>query len=413
VLEGLDQVDWDRLGHAYGRARDVPDQLRALASPDAETRGRALWSLYGNIFHQGTRYEATAYAVPFLLELLADPETPDPVRLLGLVTAIAIGYDESWLPDGVPVAEARGWAAGGAALLAEARQRADEDDDPDDDPDDDEADDDEANDDEDERAYAFMNHLSDDEQARVDSYLALAAYDAVRAGVGLFASLADDADPAVRTAAGYAMAWFPEEAATSGPALTRLARDPDEVVAATAVVALGLVGVDQTEPADPERPLVRLAAALARVRARRHDAEPEVVAELLAWTRRGDARREGFPFLDGDVGGYATLALRQAGADHDEAAFEALLHRIPLVSGTEALPVVGEALRRAFPDGALPAGTPFHDLTQPQRRLVTALSDSPSTWRLGEFATFGNLSLLIGEYGLPRDAEDMREYAQG
>jgi hypothetical protein len=230
----------------------------------------------------------------------------------------------------------------------------------------------------------------------------------------LFATLADDPDPALRAGVGYAAAWFPEEAAVSTPVLAGLSRDADEVVAATAVVALGLIGSDPPEDAgrDP-RPLVRLAAALARARTRGNDTGPEVVEELLAWIRRRDTQREGFPFLSGDVGGYAVLALRQAGAGHDEAAFEALLDRIPMVSGPAALPVVGEALRRAFPDGPLPPGTPLRALSPRQRLVVRALADSPSTWQIDEHTTLGNLCLLVGEYGLPGDAADMRGYAEG
>ena len=37
VLDGLDDIDWKSLEHAYGSAADVPDQLRDLVSGD-ETR---------------------------------------------------------------------------------------------------------------------------------------------------------------------------------------------------------------------------------------------------------------------------------------------------------------------------------------------------------------------------------------
>lgn len=70
MLEGLDQINWGELGHAYGSAEDLPDLLRQLASPDEQSRNNALYQLYGTIWHQGTVYQATAYAVPFLLELL-------------------------------------------------------------------------------------------------------------------------------------------------------------------------------------------------------------------------------------------------------------------------------------------------------------------------------------------------------
>jgi hypothetical protein len=81
----------ERLTHAYGAAADVPGLLRALAADDRQARKDAYWELYGNIFHQGTRYPATAPAMPFLLELLADPGTPDRHELLLLLTHLVTG----------------------------------------------------------------------------------------------------------------------------------------------------------------------------------------------------------------------------------------------------------------------------------------------------------------------------------
>ena len=43
MLEELDRIDWKKLQHAYGSAKDVPDQIRALASNDDEIRKQALW----------------------------------------------------------------------------------------------------------------------------------------------------------------------------------------------------------------------------------------------------------------------------------------------------------------------------------------------------------------------------------
>jgi hypothetical protein len=47
--------------------------------------------LFGNIWHQGTVYEATTYAVPFLIELAVDRRTPDRVGILSLLAEIASG----------------------------------------------------------------------------------------------------------------------------------------------------------------------------------------------------------------------------------------------------------------------------------------------------------------------------------
>jgi hypothetical protein len=58
MLEALDQVPWAEIEHAYGPAADVPDLLRQLLDHDPRVRSETLHSLYGNVFHQGTRFPA-------------------------------------------------------------------------------------------------------------------------------------------------------------------------------------------------------------------------------------------------------------------------------------------------------------------------------------------------------------------
>ncbi|MFY1705331.1 HEAT repeat domain-containing protein [Micromonospora sp. WMMA1923] len=462
MLDGIDDIQWSRLGHAYGSAADVPDQIRALRSPEQPVRQQALNALFGNIFHQGTRYQASAYAVPFLLELLADPDTPEPDWLLTLLTSLAIGYDESFLPDGFPVGECRQAARGGRELLAAKPPPW--------------VGEDEDEDDKEYVEYEYVESLSAADQDRLWTYVALAVYDAVRAGVPLFRSLLDHSDPGVRAGAAYALGWFPEEAAGSLPALTALIagggraervggvdaerpdgadfepsdgaeverpdgadfepsggadfepsggaefepsggvrRTPAEV--ATAVVAAGLLGAAPYAGllADP-RPVVRWAAAVGRARVLGAEVDAATVDELLRWlavTPAGSPHRpetDGHvPFLDGDLGGYAALALRQLGPAYADRAFDALLDRLPAVSGTEALPVATEALRTAFPAGAPPTGAPVAELLPDQRRLVEVLARSPRPWLIGE-SVFGNFSSLLRGYGLPADRDAMRAY---
>jgi hypothetical protein len=86
MLNDLDAVDWSALEHAYGAADDVPALLRDLAGGSRE----ALSTLYGNIWHQGTVYEATGHAVPFLIHIL-DLPSADPGDVLGLLASIAEG----------------------------------------------------------------------------------------------------------------------------------------------------------------------------------------------------------------------------------------------------------------------------------------------------------------------------------
>ena len=121
--------------------------------------------------------------------------------------------------------------------------------------------------------------------------------------------------------------------------------------------------------AEPD-PLLRWAAAIAFANVDQESASQEVVAELLAQVV-GDTSG-GVPFLDGDLRGYAALALGQVAERHNDAVFDTLLSRIPEVQGIPALPIVGQALRLAFPSG-LSADTPFTALDSRQQRLVSAL----------------------------------------
>jgi hypothetical protein len=91
MLDGLDAIDWSSLTHAYGPASDVPGTLRRLVSEDESARQEALAELCGTIWHQGTVYDATVPAIPFLFELLATDGPQDKAGIVALLTAIAEG----------------------------------------------------------------------------------------------------------------------------------------------------------------------------------------------------------------------------------------------------------------------------------------------------------------------------------
>ena len=96
MLETLDTVDWGRLTHAAGAADDVPDLIRMLLSDKASVRERAIGEdgLWGVLCHQDSLYEATAPAVPFLLELVRNPQVKDRGKILDLLADFALGgYD--------------------------------------------------------------------------------------------------------------------------------------------------------------------------------------------------------------------------------------------------------------------------------------------------------------------------------
>jgi hypothetical protein len=89
LLDQLDEIPWQRLHHAYGTAEDVPELLRALARPDQKES--ALNELFHIIWHQGSVYEASSYAVPFLFELACEQSIARREDLLGLVGSLADG----------------------------------------------------------------------------------------------------------------------------------------------------------------------------------------------------------------------------------------------------------------------------------------------------------------------------------
>lgn len=96
MFEGLDAVPWKNLAHAYGSAKDVPKWLWQLASSEAHVRQEAINDLGGSLCHQGFLCPATAYAVPFLIELLQEPTVQGKDEILDLLAWIAIAepFDE-------------------------------------------------------------------------------------------------------------------------------------------------------------------------------------------------------------------------------------------------------------------------------------------------------------------------------
>lgn len=93
LLKTLGQVPWQQLQHAYGPATDVPGLLRKVASGGDSEREQALRELWGNVWHQGTVYEASAPVVPYLSELARADNLPTQIRasLLLLIGSIAGG----------------------------------------------------------------------------------------------------------------------------------------------------------------------------------------------------------------------------------------------------------------------------------------------------------------------------------
>jgi hypothetical protein len=203
MLENLDTISWSTLTHAYGSASDVPGQIRALTSNNKKKRDRALWELYGNIFHQGTRYEATPYAIPFLYELLDMSSIEEKEKIIYLLVNLALGYEEEYLPEGFDPKYFR--------------------------------------------CHIAKLNLTPNERSEYEKYgfsppVVIDCYDAVLKGVPLLLKLLDNPEVKIRQAATYALAWFPEIANDSVRTIrNRLERESDDLSIANIILAIGLL----------------------------------------------------------------------------------------------------------------------------------------------------------------------------
>jgi len=184
MLEGLGKINWSALKHAYGPATDVPELLKQLLSNNEKLRSNAMSELYGNIWHQHTVYEATASAVPFLVELLDSPRTSDRVSIATLLGLIARG-----------------------------------------------------------RSYHEVHNPSKKSEVKRELVWVENARAAVREGIGSYLKLLASEDYQLHLTAAHLLACFPEEKSRTGrPLLDALAAESKSNARAALGLALALLG---------------------------------------------------------------------------------------------------------------------------------------------------------------------------
>ncbi|MCL7455931.1 HEAT repeat domain-containing protein [Micromonospora sp. MSM11] len=396
----LNSVDWASLTHAYGSAEDVPDLIRDLRSPDGEVRSAAMYELYGNIFHQGSRYEASAYAVRFLLELVADPTTPARHEVIHLLSSLAVGYGQYHMATGFPVVEMRNAVA---QVPEETWQRW---------------------------SRTMKNWydvvstgqrqpipLAKAERRLLETRHKLAAYDAVRAGVPVLLKCLADSDAEVAGEAIQALAWFPEEMASIRPRLIEIASDDQQPVrmAGAALVALGLVGGACTQEvtdlldrqlgsADPH---LRWSAALAWALLAGEGAPDSAVAELRSWAilRKRNTEQTVWEVHPAHLALEVLDRVAEPMAEQVRADLvAAVLAEQPTSNWHNHFNVV---LDYAFPHMEPDHGHSFQELTAAQRAVVLWLTQNPHVF--GPSGPDGPLR----QHGLPTTYEALRAYAGG
>jgi len=103
VIEGLDDVAWHEIDHAYGPALDTPGNVRALLSDDPEVVAQAVADLDRTIYEEGGFVCPAATAVlPFLVEILPALDVRPQAALLDMIGRLADDGDNAEQVD-------RGW----------------------------------------------------------------------------------------------------------------------------------------------------------------------------------------------------------------------------------------------------------------------------------------------------------------
>jgi tetratricopeptide (TPR) repeat protein len=364
MLEGLDRVDWSKLQHAYGSAEDVPALLRALDSAESKERDGAFHALYGNIFHQGTRYAATPHAIPFLVELVSQPAPKSTAELLGLIVHCVAGYfSVSYGP-----AHTTGPVWGGGSPP--------------------------------------MSDYGEDDKIRA------ACEDAAAPVIPAALRLLHDREPDVRASAAWLLAALRKFSTTNElvPRLAdRLAAEPEAQVRAMRVFAIGHLaplGDDQelSRAFDDASPLVRTLAAMLWACRARTSTPPRVVETLLASLTGAEAIDDEYtslPFAPEGLAGDLGSVLGALGPGPLASALPALTAKLGTVEGFEAVGLLHGALGAAFGEARV---TDARLLTPPQRTLLETLAKNQAFWSIG------NAMNVLLDHGLPSMREQMAEF---
>lgn len=106
LLDGVAEIDWSALDHAYGSAEQVPQWLAAMTDP--ATSAEALVDLDSAVYHQGGGVcSAGAAVVPFLIRFALDPAVPLRTDILKLIYSFAALHNEMQEPyKSYPAAQA-------------------------------------------------------------------------------------------------------------------------------------------------------------------------------------------------------------------------------------------------------------------------------------------------------------------
>ncbi|MBX7242734.1 MAG: HEAT repeat domain-containing protein [Bacteroidia bacterium] len=381
MLEQLYTIDWAKLKHAYGSAAGVPGDIWGLISPDAKEREQALYNLYGNIFHQGTRYEATPYAIPFLLELIESEFTENKHEIISLLVNLALGYEEEYLPEGINPEQFR------------------------------------------KELMEMDANMTDEQRINAEKYgysptALIYCYDFVKKGIPVLLKCLKNEDENVRKAAVYAISWFPEEAEiTVPPILEALSKIEGEIEIANAVLGVGLLSKQSSKSVDlssvypylkSDLELVRICSAIAFAK----NPMEEKVLEILIEGIKSDANLnyvEGMLFNEGRISGYAGTTLSKYGKSEKEKIIPVLCQVLESVNAYQSLDITASILsilneKRTKPIKEEKA----EDLDSLEIMALNAICEHGG-WTIGT-SGFVNYFQLLRSAGIPDSKEKLKKF---
>lgn len=356
MQEKLSSIAWSELSHAYGRADDVPQLVRDLASPDKEVRGLALGKLYTNIYHQGTVYQASAYTAPFLIELVQYEEVPERDCILLLLACLAEGnaYHRQHMQ-----------------YYSDERKH---------DP-------------------TFQRELGE-QVFWVDR-----THEAVKNGMPTYLRLLEHQSVQIRMSVIHLLSTFKREASQLLPVLlVRFQQERDQQVHACILYGVGILIKHQVEEhsdafqllvrslADGETELVRLAAAMSLVQAERQDVSSRVFDLLLETIVHPEMVAEVYEELPWAEGRFVFDAIKCFSSLSPSTCLRGVPRLIGVLNSLEstaqqelresiAEDIANTLIALTFHDVRFNEQSTVEDLTDEQRMVLIAIVNSDIVWR--------------------------------
>src|SRR6266436_3927091 len=357
MLETLNTIPWNELEHAYGKASEVPDLIRALASPEPQVYKGAIGRLWYTVIHQGTVYSSTAYVVPFFCELMEAPEVQNKAELLYYLATIARGASYS----DVHVRE------------KERRETP-------------------------ETQKQIAKELS----------WVQAASDAVSDGYATYLRVLHTSDPDLRANAAHTLSRCQSHSAEVVPVMKQhLAAEEIPLVSSSLLLSLGLLLPMNEEAAlffthvlqEAANPLVQIAAAMGCAFTMKEQTSQEILKILLQGYELPPVVKEQFgelPFAEVDFDACLSISLRRIGLSIAPLVVPTLIHAVRHSNAWSGLTLVHNLLFFALEDQKITRTMTVANLSDLQRDALTAIYETEELWGLG------NMAFTVGHFFDPQ-----------